>query len=83
MCLILWKKTSHSIDMFYWSALILGLVGNFHCLGMCGPIALAVPLKTETNSARLVSVILYNVGRILIYAMFGAIFGMLGEDIDL
>lgn len=61
----------------------MGLVGNFHCLGMCGPIALAVPLKSDSRTQRLFSVFLYNIGRILVYATFGAIFGLLGESIIL
>lgn len=67
--------------MFVGSAFILGLVGNFHCLGMCGPIALAVPLKSANSTQRLVSVVLYNLGRILVYSILGGIFGLLGEGI--
>ncbi|MBE9517857.1 MAG: sulfite exporter TauE/SafE family protein, partial [Bacteroidetes bacterium] len=26
------------------SAFVLGIMGSFHCAGMCGPIAIALPL---------------------------------------
>ncbi len=60
----------------------MGLVGNLHCLGMCGPLALAVPIKKSNIQARLLSIVLYNVGRIFIYALFGAIFGLFGKAIE-
>ena len=30
------------------SALVLGFMGSFHCAGMCGPIAIALPLQGNT-----------------------------------
>lgn len=65
-----------------WSAFILGLVGNLHCLGMCGPLALAVPIKRSNIQVRLLSTILYNTGRIFTYALFGTAFGLFGQAIE-
>ena len=59
----------------------MGLVGNFHCLGMCGPIALAVPVKRGTSGSKALSILLYNAGRILMYAFFGVLFGLFGKGI--
>lgn len=65
------------------SAVLMGLVGNFHCLGMCGPIAMVVPFKRSTPFVRLISILIYNTGRILVYAAIGAIFGLFGKGIAL
>ncbi|WP_421918077.1 sulfite exporter TauE/SafE family protein [Marinifilum sp.] len=67
--------------MVYISALTLGLLGSFHCIGMCGPIALAIPLKTDSWLARIFGGVLYNLGRAITYAAMGAIFGLLGRGL--
>lgn len=69
--------------IFIWSAISLGLVSNFHCLGMCGPIALAVPVKSHSISSRLASILTYNSGRIFTYALIGGIFGIFGQGVAL
>jgi len=69
------------INMVYISALTLGLLGSFHCVGMCGPIALAIPLKTDSWLARIFGGVLYNLGRAITYAVMGAIFGLLGRGL--
>ena len=69
--------------IFIWSAISLGLVSNFHCLGMCGPIALAVPVKSHSISSRLASILTYNGGRIFTYAIIGGIFGIFGQGISM
>ncbi len=66
-----------------WSAILMGLVGNLHCLGMCGPIALAVPSVGTSEGKRILGVLTYNAGRILIYGVIGAVFGLLGSTINL
>jgi len=67
--------------MIYLSALTLGLLGSFHCVGMCGPIALAIPLKTDSWLLRILGGIIYNLGRAITYAIMGAIFGLLGQGL--
>lgn len=67
--------------MIYLSALTLGLLGSFHCVGMCGPIALAIPLKTSSWLARISGGILYNLARAITYAIMGAFFGLLGRGL--
>lgn len=69
--------------MEYISALVLGLLGSFHCIGMCGPIAIALPLKTNTWTARIASSLVYNIGRTLTYGILGFIFGLIGKGISL
>ena len=64
--------------MEFYQALIIGIVGSFHCAGMCGPIAIALPLKEDSWGTRLFSALLYNSGRITTYAFLGMLFGFLG-----
>jgi len=63
--------------------LTIGLVGSFHCVGMCGPIALALPLKDNNWISRIFSGSVYNVGRIFTYGILGFLFGLLGRGIQL
>lgn len=64
-----------------WTAFLLGFLGSFHCVGMCGPIALAVGGKG--NSSFLYHKVLYNIGRSITYAILGLIVGSLGFSLSL
>ena len=57
-----------------WSAFILGLLGSWHCVGMCGPIAMMVPGSKGKN--RVVAAGLYHFGKIMSYALIGSLFGL-------
>ena len=65
------------------SALVLGLLGSFHCAGMCGPIAIALPLHGNALPQKVFGGVLYNLGRTLTYGVMGAIFGLLGQGVTL
>jgi len=65
------------------SALVLGLMGSFHCAGMCGPIAIALPLQGNTIGQKVFGGTLYNFGRTITYGIMGAIFGLLGQGISM
>jgi len=60
-----------------WSAFILGLAGSLHCIGMCGPIALLLPIPNGKN--RTGGIVVYNFGRITTYGILGAILGGIGS----
>ncbi len=62
-----------------FTALTLGFLGSLHCVGMCGPIALALPLVNNTSMSRFMGIIIYNFGRIFIYMLLGIMFGLLGK----
>jgi sulfite exporter TauE/SafE len=62
--------------------LILGLASSFHCVGMCGPIAMAIPVNRKSTLTILSGVLQYNLGRILTYAWLGFIIGSIGITID-
>ncbi len=64
---------------FYIAALVFGFFTSFHCIGMCGPIAIALPLKRNTWYSKVISSLLYNFGRTITYGFLGAIFGLLGK----
>ena len=64
----------------YWIAFLLGFFGSLHCIGMCGPLALAVhSAKEQTGLAVLSGSISYNIGRIIGYVFLGMIFGAIGS----
>ncbi|MBI1930927.1 MAG: sulfite exporter TauE/SafE family protein [Ignavibacteriales bacterium] len=60
---------------------LIGFLGSFHCVGMCGPIVLALPTGNSSNSMLILSRVLYNLGRIFTYSFFGAVFGFFGRGI--
>lgn len=66
--------------MFLIGAITLGLLGAFHCIGMCGPIAMALPIHTQNQAKRIISILTYNFGRVTTYSVFGLIFGLIGES---
>lgn len=65
------------------SALALGFLGSFHCIGMCGPIVLALPNHYQHKYVKIYSSLLYNIGRVITYGVLGLLFGLLGEGIYL
>lgn len=62
---------------------MIGIVGSFHCVGMCGPLALSLPLSNNSSVAKLGGAFIYNAGRIVTYAVFGLIFGLIGKTASL
>lgn len=50
-----------------------------HCVGMCGPIALALPVNPRTAWTRFAGILLYNLGRVFTYAVLGLLFGLVGQ----
>jgi uncharacterized protein len=71
------------MDAFLVTAFVLGLVSTAHCIGMCGPIALAIPLDRKNSFTMLTGIIQYNFGRILSYASIGFIIGIVGLSVQL
>lgn len=69
--------------MLYYSALFVGLLGSLHCVGMCGPIALALPQANNGRYALLYSRLLYNLGRVFTYSILGLVVGLLGKGLML
>ncbi|WP_438710910.1 sulfite exporter TauE/SafE family protein [Aquimarina muelleri] len=65
------------------SAFILGLLGSFHCVGMCGPIAFMLPVNRSNSIQKFFQVFLYHFGRLLAYSIIGVFFGILGKSFSI
>jgi sulfite exporter TauE/SafE len=61
----------------------LGAAGSLHCVGMCGPLSMALPTWHLSALGKFVSLLLYQFGRIITYSVFGLIFGLAGRSIYL
>jgi uncharacterized protein len=60
-----------------YAAIMLGLLGSMHCVGMCGPIALALPSGDSLNKF-VFNRLLYNTGRVITYVFLGSLLGLAG-----
>lgn len=62
------------------SAMILGLLGGGHCIGMCGGLmgALTLAIPPEQRARRFRLLLAYNLGRILSYTAAGLLIGLAG-----
>lgn len=69
------------ITVLPYLAISMGLISSFHCVGMCGPIALALPVHKGTRTQQIAGVLAYNAGRALTYATFGMVIGTLGASL--
>ncbi len=61
-------------------ALSIGLAGSLHCIGMCGPLVAALHVGGRLHMKRS---LIYHSGRILGYALFGALMGLIGYSMRL
>lgn len=61
--------------------LLLGLTGSLHCVGMCGPLLLALPLDAAGKRDVLRRLLVYHSGRILTYSALGVFFGLVGQGL--
>jgi hypothetical protein len=65
------------------SALALGFASGFHCIGMCGPIALSLGLTKSQAINYYLQNLTYQFGRIVTYAFMGSILGVLGQGFEM
>ena len=61
------------------TAFIFGLISSLHCIGMCGPIAMMLPLDRNNAPKKALQILLYHLGRLTAYASIGFVFGLLGK----
>lgn len=59
---------------------IIGLSGSLHCVGMCGPLALSLPIRSFDTANRIFAVALYNLGRVFSYTLLGLATGSIGRQ---
>jgi uncharacterized protein len=62
------------------TGLSIGFLGSFHCIGMCGPIALALPVHRFSGVQKYTGILLYNLGRAVTYSLLGLVFGFVGSQ---
>lgn len=65
------------------AGLTFGFLGSFHCIGMCGPLALSLPQKSAEKLYFLGSRTIYNLGRVVTYTMLGGAVGLLSSMISI
>ncbi|MEX0844758.1 MAG: sulfite exporter TauE/SafE family protein [Balneolaceae bacterium] len=67
--------------MIEWLAagFIFGFLGSAHCVGMCGPIALALPTAGMVKLKKWLGILFYNLGRTIVYILLGTIVGFFGK----
>lgn len=66
-----------------FSALALGFASGFHCIGMCGPIALSMGLTKKQATNYYLQNLTYQFGRITTYSFLGAVLGIVGQGFKL
>lgn len=69
------------ITLWWIAALTTGLIGSLHCVGMCGPLAMALPIGRLPRSQRGLALGLYHTGRLTAYAGLGLLMGTLGQGL--
>lgn len=66
----------------YFSGLILGLGASMHCLGMCGPLVMILPMKSNKPLDKVLGITQYHIGKTLTYALLGLIVGLVGISLQ-
>lgn len=66
--------------MDLWTAFGLGLVGSLHCVGMCGPLALALPVPAGGKASFIAGRLMYHAGRLITYGGLGLVAGWVGKS---
>jgi hypothetical protein len=61
------------------AAFFLGIISSLHCIGMCGPIALLLPVDRSNTSRKVLQILLYHLGRLTSYGVLGLVVGLLGR----
>ncbi len=65
------------------SAIGLGFASGFHCIGMCGPIAISMGLTKNQKANFYLQNVTYQFGRIFTYSVLGAVLGIIGQSFEL
>ncbi|HQK41213.1 MAG TPA: sulfite exporter TauE/SafE family protein, partial [Flavobacterium alvei] len=66
-----------------FTAFIFGLISSFHCIGMCGPIAMMLPVDRSNQAKKVTQILTYHLGRLTAYATIGLVFGLVGRGLYL
>ena len=66
---------------FIIPAILIGLGGSLHCIGMCGPLMFATLYKENQKVLPTMHWSLYHIGRISIYGLWGMLVGLVGASV--
>jgi sulfite exporter TauE/SafE len=66
-----------------YTAFLFGLISSFHCIGMCGPIAMMLPVERNNPAKKATQIVTYHLGRLTAYGSIGLLFGLLGKGLFL
>src|SRR5208283_2294394 len=69
--------------MDFGIAFALGLLGSLHCAAMCGPLMLALPVSPGGAARFVAGRIVYQLGRVMTYALLGVFAGLIGKSLFL
>lgn len=69
--------------MGVWAGFVFGVLGSLHCVGMCGPIAFALPYDRSKWFPAFLSNYTYQIGRIITYGLLGLAIGFVGRGFSL
>ena len=72
-----------SINAIFEIGFLMGLLGSVHCIGMCGPLVLALPMAQKTSLEKWGVLFLYHFGKISSYSLLGVLFGLFGSQLPL
>lgn len=61
---------------------LVGIVGSLHCVGMCGPIAMAIPHRKPDKFSIMRDNLTYNFGRVITYVLLGVALGLIGTALS-
>ncbi len=69
------------MNIIWVTALSLGFLSSLHCVGMCGPIVMALPLNRSSIWTMLGGLLLNNISRSFGYALMGMLAGIFGKGL--
>ena len=69
-----------SYEIIFISSFIYGISSSFHCITMCGPF---VGMLNIIGESKLITNVVYNLGRFTSYTLIGFLMGFLGFSLNL
>ena len=66
-------------NVTYGILFVFGFLTSFHCIVMCGGLALSQSIKNKGTKINIIPSLLYNVSRVISYTLIGGIVGGLGH----